>query len=100
MAEIVPLQLTPHACQRMIRELAADSDRIVIVPHARRRQRQRHVTRRQVELCLQRGTIQEGPFINAQGDWQANVYRHASGEELMCTVAIQWGEKLIVITVF
>lgn len=100
MAEIVPLQLTPHACQKMIREIAAISDRIVILPHAKTRQRQRKVTRRQIELCLQRGTIQEGPFLNTRGDWQVNLFRHAAGEELTCTVVIEWATKLIVVTVF
>jgi hypothetical protein len=60
----------------------------------------RRITRRQIELCLQKGTIVEGPSMNAHGNWQVNVLRHAAGEELTCTVAIEWATQLLVITVF
>ncbi|HEY8130298.1 MAG TPA: DUF4258 domain-containing protein, partial [Thermoanaerobaculia bacterium] len=67
-----------------------DSGRIVILDHCQVRMRRRHISRRQVELCLQKGTINEGPIMNAHGNWQVNLYRHAAGEELTCTVAIEW----------
>jgi hypothetical protein len=100
MAEIVPLQLTSNQALRMIRELAADTDKIVVVGHATKRRFQRKVSRRQIELCVQRGTISEGPFFNQHGNWQVNLFRHAAGEELTCTVAIEWATRLIVVTVF
>lgn len=100
MAEIVPLALTAAHALKIIRHLAADTNNIVIVPHARKRGRQRRISRRQVELCVQRGTISEGPFLNAKGHWQVNLYRHAAGEEMECVVAIEWGKSLIVVTVF
>lgn len=100
MAEIVPLRLTTDQALRMIRKLAADSDNIVVVGHARKRRLQRKVSRRQIELCVQRGTISEGPFFNQHGNWQVNLFRHAAGEELTCTVAIEWATRLIVVTVF
>lgn len=37
--------------------------------------------------------------MNRHGNWQVNMYRHAAGEELTCTVAIEWAERLLVITV-
>jgi hypothetical protein len=46
------------------------------------------------------GTIAEGPFLNPHGNWQMNLYRHASGEELTCVVAIDWPRKLLVINAF
>ncbi|WP_413814034.1 DUF4258 domain-containing protein [Rhizobium sp. Leaf453] len=84
----------------MIRQLAADTDNIVIIEHAKARGRQRRITRRQIELCVQRGSITEGPFLNQHGNWQVNVFRHAAGEEMTCTVAIEWATRLIVVTVF
>src|SRR5713226_1488047 len=98
MAEIVPPQLTAQTALRMVRELAADSGRIVILEHCRVRMVQRRITRRQVELCMQKGTISEGPYLNRHGNWQVNIHRHAAGEELTCSVAIEWAKRLLVIT--
>jgi hypothetical protein len=84
----------------MVRELAADSSRIVILDHCWKRMRQRHISARQVETCLRKGTIVEGPFRNARGNWQMTLFRHAAGEELTCAVAIESVERLVVITVF
>jgi Domain of unknown function (DUF4258) len=100
MAEVVPLDLTEAAALRMLKELAAESRRIVILGHCQKRMVRRHVSRRQVELCLQKGTITEGPLMNTHGNWQVNVFRHAAGEELTCTVAIEWAARLLVVTVF
>jgi hypothetical protein len=100
MAEVIPLALTAPLALKMIKQLATDTNNIVIIPHARKRGRQRSISRRQVELCVQRGTICEGPALNAKGHWQVNMYRHAAGEEMECVVAIDWGKSLIVITVF
>ncbi|MER8653438.1 DUF4258 domain-containing protein [Mesorhizobium sp. M0847] len=100
MAEILPLELTAPLALKMIKHLAEDTNKIVIVAHARKRGRQRRISRRQVELCVQRGSILEGPIMNAKGHWQVSMYRHAAGEEMECVVAIDWGKSLIVITVF
>jgi hypothetical protein len=77
--------------------IAADTENIVVVAYGQRRAQQRRVTRRQIELCVQRGTITEGPFLNGHGNWQMNFYRHAAGEELTCVVAIEWATKVLVI---
>lgn len=100
MAEVVPLALTVAHALKVVRQLAADTNNIVILEHARKRGRQRRINRRQVELCIQKGTICEGPFLNSKGNWQVNMYRHAAGEEMECVVAIDWGRSLIVVTVF
>lgn len=46
------------------------------------------------------GTIVEGPFVNAHGHWQMNLYRHAAGEGPTCVVAIDWPAKVLVINAF
>jgi hypothetical protein len=99
-AEITPRTLSPARALTIIREIAADTSRIVVVGHARRRSRQRSITRRQIELCCQMGTITEGPFLNPHGNWQVSLFRHAAGEEVTCAVAIEWASRLIVITTF
>ena len=100
MANVVPLKLTPAGALSMIRKLAEDTENIVVTHHAQARASQRLITRRQIELCVQRGTITEGPFFNHHGNWQVNLYRHAAGEEVTCVVAIDWGSKVLVVSTF
>lgn len=99
-ADVVPLTLTTNAALRMIREIAEDTANIVIVEHAKKRCKQRKISRRQIEMCIQKGTITEGPFLNAHGHWQVTLFRHAAGDELTCPVAIDWPNRVIVITAF
>jgi Domain of unknown function (DUF4258) len=100
MATVVPMKMSKPMALRIIRELAADSDRIVVIAHARQRQKQRCITRRQVELCLRNGFIQEGPFMNHKGHWQVTMNSYSAGEQLACVVAIDWPNRLIVITTY
>ena len=95
---VVPMKMRPATALRMIRKLAADSDRIVIVNHAAKRQRERSITRKQIEFCMQSGFIAEGPFMNDFGNWQVTLCCRHAGDELTCVVAIDWPSQLIVIT--
>jgi hypothetical protein len=95
-----PAKLSPEAALKVIREIAADSGRVVMLRHARDRGRQRRVSWVQVVRCCQKGIIHEGPFVNGHGLWQATLYRRAAGEEVSCAVAIEWKTRLLVITVF
>jgi hypothetical protein len=111
-AEVVPLRhpTFPPAQQpdrlndadaiKLIHMLAADSNNIVVIKHAQKRRAQRNITRPQIERCIQKGTITEGPFINAQGNWQVNLSRFTAGEQITCVVAIDWPARLIVVTTF
>ena len=92
--------MSPGAALRHIRDIAADTGSIIVVAHARKRQRERGITRRQIELCVQKGTVTEGPFMNAHGNWQVTLFRHAAGEDLTCVVAIDWPSRLIVVTAY
>ncbi len=95
-----PDDLSAAEAVRIVRMLAADSDNIVVLPHGKKRGRLRRINRRQMELCIQRGTICEGPFLNQFGNWQMNFYRHAAGEEVTCVVAIEWLTSVLVISTF
>ena len=95
-----PDRLSAALALKIVRLIAADTDNIVVIPYGRRRAQQRNITRRQIELCVQRGTIVEGPFVNQHGNWQMNFYRHAAGEEVTCVVAIDWATRVLVINTF
>jgi len=95
-----PKSLSVHDARAIIRSMAQESARVFVVTHARNRQRTRNITRRQIINCLQKGSITEGPVLNTHGNWQVNVSRLAAGEEITCTVAIEWERRLVVVTVF
>jgi hypothetical protein len=110
-AEVVPLKREfPPAQQpdrlndadaiRLIRMIAADSNNIVVIEHARKRGAQRSITRIQIERCVRHGIITECPFINQHGNWQMNLTRQTAGEQVTCAVAIEWATRIIVITTF
>jgi hypothetical protein len=97
---VVPLSFTAPAALRQIKLIAQDSDNIIVVTHGLKRGLQRAITRPQIEACIRKGTIIEGPFLNDHGNWQVTMFRHAAGEEMSCVVAIDWPSKLIVVTVY
>lgn len=86
---------------RIIRARAKDSANIVPVGHALRAMRKRRVDRLQVERCLRRGTITEGPYVptnSRTGDWRCNMHAHIGGEWIRIVVEIAAGTQLLVIT--
>ncbi|UPT97270.1 DUF4258 domain-containing protein [Bradyrhizobium barranii subsp. apii] len=95
-----PDRLNDADALKLIRMLAADSNNIVVIKHAKQRGAQRSITRPQIERCIQKGTITEGPFVNSHGNWQVNLSRFTAGEQITCVVAIDWPQRLIVVTTF
>lgn len=100
MANVQPDKLSPADASKIVHALASNSDNIVLIPYGKRRAKQRKIARRSIERCVQKGTICEGPFLNQHGNWQMNMCRHATGEEVTCVVAIEWAAKVIVINAF
>jgi hypothetical protein len=95
-----PDQLSEPEALNFVRSIAVDTNNIVVLFHANKQAKKRGITHRQIELCVQKGTMQEGPFVNGRGNWQMNLYRHAAGEEITCVVAIEWATKVLVISTF
>jgi hypothetical protein len=95
-----PDRLNDADALRLVRIIAADSDKIVVIEHAKKRGKRRSITRIQIERCVRMGIITEGPFINQHGNWQMNLTRQTAGEEITCSAAIEWATRIIVITTF
>jgi hypothetical protein len=96
----IPVKLSKHEALMLVRRVAQDSKNVFVSPHARGRQKKHGITRRQLMTCLAKGVITEGPFLNKYGNWQVNVSRLAAGEQITCTVAIEWQDQLVVVTVY
>jgi hypothetical protein len=97
---LAPLRLNAGDALNVIRKISADSKNIVVVEHGRLRAAQRKFTRTEIERCLRRGTISEGPFMNVHGNWQVTLTGRSAGRNIHCVVAIDWAVRVIVITVF
>lgn len=98
MAEIIPLAMSAPVALAHIKELAQDSNKIVLSSHAIERGRQRSINRRQFEQVVRTGYIQEGPFLNDHRNWQVTMGGYYAGEEITVVVAIEWASQLIVVT--
>ena len=89
-------RLDPAPTLADIRAIAADTANIdTFLPGPAKKAKRRGITRRQIELCCQKGTLEEGPFRNERGDWQATLFRHAAGEEMRCVVIIKDGNLIV-----
>lgn len=82
---------------KRVRELAADTANIFIVRHARHRMIERGHTDEDVVQALRRGMLEDGPFYNSKGHWQATIYRRYAGQEIRVVTVLEDG--IVVITV-
>ena len=87
---------------RKIALLAADSSRVVILPHAKKRMRQRHILLTQVLHCLRRGRVVEPAHRDIKGCWKCTLEVLISGDLVKVAAALdkdEVGELVLVITV-
>ncbi|OAP43655.1 hypothetical protein ATC00_02030 [Sinorhizobium americanum] len=77
-----------------------ETGQVKVTAHLRRDHPERAISFRQIEMCLEKGTVQTDPFLNAYGNWQGEIYRHMAGQELIVVAALEWEEQVIVITAF
>jgi len=90
--------------QKAIRERAAPSERIVLVPHAIARMRDRDIDFLDVQRCLRRGKATRGPYIppdSATGEVRYAVEAVVGGDCLRAIVELpDEPADVVVITVF
>ena len=96
---ILAMKMTRPIALRIVREIAEDTGRLFIVPHAKSRMRARRINRSQVYSCLRQGSIVEGPYKDIHGFWRCKFQRFAAGEEISVVVAFNSRELVNVITV-
>jgi hypothetical protein len=99
----LPFKLNDANLQRLIREAAADTARVFLAPHARKRMRERKITQTQVYECLRRGTVSEPAHTNLHGNWQCTLTSRHAGDDVSVVAALERddaGDWIVVITVF
>ena len=92
--------LSAEDLARHIKRLAEDSGNVVFTNHARDRMSERKITFRHVIECLRFGRVIEGPYKSVKGDWKCTMVRAVSGIDISTSVAVNFDEELIIITVF
>ena len=77
--------------QRIIRERAARSERIVTVPHALARMRERHIDFLDMQRCLRGGKVTKGPYVppdSLTDEWRYDVESIVDEEWLRVVVEL------------
>ncbi|MFZ4539491.1 DUF4258 domain-containing protein [Propionivibrio sp.] len=98
----LPLVLNDANFLNRLRLAAADSSRIILVGHSKKRMRERNISMGQVVKCLQKGTISEPAHLTERGEWRAKVSHRNAGDNISVPVVIEEREKgdfCIVVTV-
>lgn len=98
----LPFVLNDANFLKRLRLAAADSSRVVIMAHAKKRMRERRINLNQIIACLQKGTICESAHLTAYGDWKATITHRVAGDVIRVATAIEMkknGDYCIVITV-
>lgn len=105
MADIIPIKAIPP--KKLSRpQFKAEVVRLVglgafkVHVHLKRDHPERAISHAQIEKCLQLGTVQCDPYLNAHGNWQAEIFRHMAGQELTLATVIEWECQVIVITAY
>lgn len=102
-SNIVDFNITPARAQKLIKDIAADSSRVVFTIHAEKRMRQRKITRIQVLRCLTHGRISEGPARSMKGNLEMRMEVMSAGEMITVVAALEKddsGNFAVIITVF
>ena len=103
MKKQIPIPLNDANMLRIIRELAQKTENVFIEPHAKKRMKQRYITRTQVYACLLKGVIDEPAHENIRGNWKCTLRHHHAGDLIRVTAAIEKdevGDWIAVVTVF
>jgi hypothetical protein len=103
MVQPIPFPMSDVKMLRIIRNLAKDSLNVFVEPHAKKRMKQRNITRTQVMACLLQGCIDEPAHLNIKGNWKCTL-RHQHAGDIVRVVAVlekdDAGDWIAVVTVF
>ena len=96
----MPLTTAAQA-HRKFRQLI-NADQIAIPSYAKRRMWQRNINDQQVRRILKGGTVSEGPYIDADGDWKCKMEGNSAGQfvHVVAALHLNGDEMCVVVTVF
>ncbi len=74
---------------RAIARLAADSSRVVLTTHAKRRMKERGILLTQVLECLKSGTVDEPAHQDIHGSWKCTLGKVIAGDHVRVAAALE-----------
>jgi Domain of unknown function (DUF4258) len=101
-APISKFAMNDVSLRRKIAQIAADSSRVVVLPHAKQRMRKRHILLTQILCCLRRGNMIEPAHQDIKGCWKCTLEALVSGDLIKVAAALdknESGDIVLVITV-
>ena len=69
----LPLAMNDASLKRRIAQIATDSSRVVVLPHAKKRMRKRNTLLTQILHCLRRGNVVEPAHQDIYGCWKCTL---------------------------
>jgi hypothetical protein len=104
MPNVRAFRLNDANALKLLREIAGDSGRVVILQHAKARMRERGITLPQVLEVLRKGSLAEPASLDIHGNWKVTVRCKTCGEDVTVAGAIDMTkgprQRVFVITVF
>jgi hypothetical protein len=102
MGKVSKFAINDVSLKRKIAQIAADSSRVVILPHAKHRMRKRRILLTQILHCLRRGNVVEPAHQDIHGCWKCTLELLVAGDVIKVAAALDnddSGEFVLVITV-
>jgi len=102
-SNVVDFNITPARAQKLVKEIAEGSSRVIFTYHAEKRMCERKITRTQVLRCLTHGNIVEGPAPSIKGNMEMKLEIMSAGEIVAVVAALEKDESgnfAVIITVF
>ena len=94
-----PDSLSRPEFRKIVLEMVA-AGKLKVQTHLYKDHPERSITQAQIEMCLEKGTVQSDPYLNKFGNFQSEVFRHMAGQQLTVVAVIEWETQVVVITAY
>lgn len=104
MDKVTELHMTTARALEIVQEIATNNTiKVVLTNHAKRRMRERKITRKDVLCCLRHGKIISGPVRSEEGNWEIKMSSLEAGEKVNVVAALDRdyrGGLIVVVTTY
>ena len=95
-----PKSLDTRQAERLIAQLAEDSNRVYYTDHAQERMEERDVSMQDIERILKNGFCADQPIRDEKGQWKCKLIRHHNGNrDVGVITVILRSHALLIVTV-
>lgn len=77
--KVVDLPLSAARAEKLVRQRAQDSEKVIIGDHARNRMTERDIDIGDVLQVLRSGTVDSDPTLTDRGEWQCKMVKKIRG---------------------